>query len=409
MTQSEIDKRIKETRQYINDLLEEEAHADEDIKSRVRSHIRQIIVASLGYKISGKSFRFSYNDELEKTVNRIMAEFKDSVYDITEKRVLRSKTLSEDRNKSNIDDAIIFGFVFGKLGKYTFRERLNMYANQVKMEVEAAVAAGLFKDMTSDQILNQIMMYINSPYVNPAIQEAIRKGGFAASRIQSQGITYGTGRYISGFANLKRMEIMAMSQGYNYTNYRIWGKDKNIIGYYQFRNSSYPCEICDEAVGFHKITELTLPVHPNCVCSAFPVYKDDIVEGMTNNDLLKIRRKQLFTEAKETLSGKTFTPDNLGKQIRFTTTGLKEYLNQPHQQYAAKNEMLPQIKEVIKEAKYVGYSNYHKNSPYIVKSHIFETNVGGIPSWIICREDKDGIISFYSISDNAKVTKDIIK
>lgn len=272
MTKSEIDKRIKETRKYINDLLDEEAHADEDIKSRLRSHIRQIIIASMGLGLQGNLFRFSSNSDLEKTVDNIMAEFKDSVYDVTERRVLRSKTLSENRNKSNIDDAIILGFVFGKLGKYTFKERLNIYANQVKMEVEAAVAAGLFKGMNENQILNQIMMYINTPYLNPVIQEAIRKGGFAATRIQSQGITYGTGRYTSGFANLKRMEIMAMSQSYNYTNHKIWSSDKNVIGYYAFRNSSYPCELCDENVGFHKITDLTLPVHPNCQCGAFPIY-----------------------------------------------------------------------------------------------------------------------------------------
>lgn len=274
MTQSEINKRIEETRKYINDLLDEEAHADEDIKSRLRSHIRQIIIASMG--MPGRSFRFSDNEKLEKTIDSIMAEFKDSVYDITEKRVLRSKTLSENRNKSNIDDAIILGFVFGRLGKYTFRERLNMYANQIKMEVEAAVAAGLFKGMSTDQILNYIMMYANTPYLNPDIQEAIRKGGFAATRIQSQGITYGTGRYTSGFANLKRMEIMAISQGYNYANHRIWGKDKNIIGYYAFRNSNYPCELCDDNVGFHKITDLTLPVHSHCVCGAFPVFKGEM-------------------------------------------------------------------------------------------------------------------------------------
>lgn len=275
MTQSEIDKRINETRKYINDLLDEESRADEDIKSHLRSHVRQIIISSLGLNITGYSFRFSDNKELEKTIDNIMAEFKNSVYDITERRVLRSKTLSENRNKSNIDDAIILGFVFGKLGKYTFRERLNMYANQVKMEVEAAVAAGLFKGMNENQILNQIMMYINTPYLNPVIQEAIRKGGFAASRIQSQGITYGTGRYTSGFANLKRIEITAISQGYNYANHRIWNGDKNIIGYYAFRNSNYPCELCDDNVGFHKITDLTLPVHSNCQCGAFPIYKGE--------------------------------------------------------------------------------------------------------------------------------------
>lgn len=276
MTQSEIDKRIEETRKYISDLLDEEAHADEDIKSRLRSHVRQIIIASMGLGLPGNLFRFSSNIDLEKTVDNIMAEFKDSVYNVTERRVLRSKTLSENRNKSNIDDAIILGFVFGKLGKYTFKERLNMYANQVKMEVEAAVAAGLLKGMNENQILNQIMMYINTPYLNPAIQEAIRKGGFAATRIQSQGITYGTGRYTSGFADIKRMEIMAISQGYNYANHRIWSGNKNIIGYYAFRNSSYPCELCDSNVGFHKITDLTLPVHPNCQCGAFPIYIGEV-------------------------------------------------------------------------------------------------------------------------------------
>lgn len=409
MTQSEIDKRIKETREYISDLLDEEAHADEDIKSRLRSHIRQIIIASIGSGLPGNLFRFSSNNDLEKTVDNIMAEFKDSVYDVTERRVLRSKTLSENRNKSNIDDAIILGFVFGKLGKYTFGERLNMYANQVKMEVEAAVAAGLFKGMNENQILNQIMMYINTPYLNPAIQEAIRKGGFAASRIQSQGITYGTGRYTSGFADIKRMEIMAISQGYNYANHRIWGKDKNIIGYYAFRNSSYPCELCDDNVGFHKITDLTLPVHPNCVCSAFPVYRDDVIEGMTNNDILKIRRKQLFLEAKESLSGTVFTPDNIGREIRFTTTGIKEFLNQPHQKYEAKNELILNIKEVILKSKYLGYSDYHKNNPNIKASHLFETKIGGINSWLIVREGIDGTLNFYSVSDNRNALNKIKK
>ncbi|RHV92596.1 hypothetical protein DXA95_12385 [Odoribacter sp. OF09-27XD] len=336
-----------------------------------------------------------------------MAEFKDSVYDITERRVLRSKTLAENQNKSNIEDAIILGFVFGKLGKYTFRERLNMYSNQIKMEIEAAIAGGLFKDMSGDQIVNQIMMYLNNPYLNPSIQEAIRKGSFAATRIKSQGITYGTGRYISGFADLKRMGIMAISQGYNYANHRIWGNNKNIIGYYVFRNSSYPCAICDDGIGFHKITENVLPWHPNCVCGAFPVYKDDIIEGMTNNDILKIRRKQLFAEAKESLSGKTFTPENIGREIRFTTTGIKEFLNQPHEQYAAKNELITNIRDVIRKAEYKGYSDYHKNNPNIKASHIFETKVGGIDSWIIVRENIDGPLFFYSISDNRKVLKNI--
>ncbi|MEG0109400.1 MAG: hypothetical protein RR705_11225, partial [Lachnospiraceae bacterium] len=172
-----------------------------------------------------------------------------------------------------IDDAIILGFVFGKLGEYTFKERLNRYSFQIKMEIEAAIASGMFEGMNKNNILDDIMKYANNPYLNPSIREAIKKGGFSSARIKSQGITYGTGTYTSGMANLKRIELTAVAQGYNYSNHRIWGNNKNIIGYYAFRNSSYPCELCDSNIGFHNMNDLTLPVHGNCQCGAFPVYK----------------------------------------------------------------------------------------------------------------------------------------
>ncbi len=46
-------------------------------------------------------------------------------------------------------------------------------------------------------------------------------------------------------------------------------------------------------------------------------------------------------------------------------------------------------------------ARYEENY-FIVASHILETIIGGDTSYIIAREARDGIVSFYSISDSYK-------
>ncbi|MEG1686090.1 MAG: hypothetical protein RR319_09155, partial [Bacteroides sp.] len=109
--------------------------------------------------------------------------------------------------------------------------------------------------------------------------------------------------------------------------------------------------------------------------------------------------------AKSTLVGTEVWNDSLNANIVFSTKGIKEYLNQPHKYYSAKNEMLLNMKEVISNSKYKKWSKYHKDNVEILKSHVFQTKIAGKDSWIIIRENKDGKFYFYSISDNKNVLK----
>ena len=118
----------------------------------------------------------------------------------------------------------------------------------------------------------------------------------------------------------------------------------------------------------------------------------------------KERIKELRAWAKENLAQKEVYHDELGNSIKFTVTGIKEYLNQPHEFYYKKNELIKNIQNMIKGSKYLGFVDYKNRI-----SHIFEVEINGKNSWLIANEYQGRGIIFYSVSDNAKVLTDIKK
>jgi len=118
----------------------------------------------------------------------------------------------------------------------------------------------------------------------------------------------------------------------------------------------------------------------------------------------KDRIKELRAWAKENIANTEVYHNELKDNIKFTVSGIKEYLNQPHEFYFQKNELVKEIQNVVKNSDYLGFVNFKER-----KSHIFETKILGKSSWLIANEHKGRGIIFYSISDNAKVLTGIKK
>lgn len=55
------------------------------------------------------------------------------------------------------------------------------------------------------------------------------------------------------------------------------------IGYWQFRGSDYPCDACDEEVGFHELGDMEYDEypHPHCQCGRMPIYRREELDNMT--------------------------------------------------------------------------------------------------------------------------------
>lgn len=62
----------------------------------------------------------------------------------------------------------------------------------------------------------------------------------------------------------------------------LWA-GKQVIGYYVYRASSYDCPLCDDECGrLHPLTEMVVPIHPNCVCVTVEAYEGETPEDFSN-------------------------------------------------------------------------------------------------------------------------------
>jgi SPP1 gp7 family putative phage head morphogenesis protein len=134
----------------------------------------------------------------------------------------------------------------------------------------------------------------------------------------------------------------------------------------------------------------------------------ELQKQILQKDDFKTRRKELQDKAKIELKNVEAKHNKLDKPIAFTNKGIKEYLNQPHKYYAEKNELILDMPNVIKASTYKGFGDNIKQDN-IAKVHVFETEINGDKSYLIVRENTDGVLQFYSISDSDKVLLGINK
>lgn len=109
------------------------------------------------------------------------------------------------------------------------------------------------------------------------------------------------------------------------------------------------------------------------------------------------------------LQGTTISNPDFNHEVLVTGGSIREWTNQPHKEYAAKNSILKHIAKVFREANYIGFIDNFKKKPGVKQSHLFETNVLGELSWIIVREYEIGEFVLHSISDSDKIKTGIRK
>lgn len=109
------------------------------------------------------------------------------------------------------------------------------------------------------------------------------------------------------------------------------------------------------------------------------------------------------------LQGTTISNPDFNHEVLVTGGSIREWTNQPHKEYAAKNSILKHIAKVFREANYIGFIDNFKMKPGVKQSHLFETNVLGELSWIIVREYEIGEFVLHSISDSDKIKTGIRK
>jgi SPP1 gp7 family putative phage head morphogenesis protein len=143
------------------------------------------------------------------------------------------------------------------------------------------------------------------------------------------------------------------------------------------------------------------PAHPYTKVAGAKAAKPIILTVFNSQQLekLKTQRTEVKKWAKESLIGKTVSHPNIKKEIIFTSTGIKEALNQPHKFIVEKNEAIRTIKKRIKEAEFVKTSKSIKGKD--TEYHYLKTTIADEDSYIVIKTEENRS-SFYSIVDKLK-------
>lgn len=396
-----------QSKKELDEVVNIIANTNEQGRNIINEYVHKIVSAAILFSHLEVKFTFASNDNLDKKVNYMLVQCSDDIKALIEKAastaLLQIKDISDEDIQSALD------YVNRENNGSTITDRLDEYASNMKYMIEAYIAAGMAENASANEIANQYIMWMNNPYSSPMMRDAAKhRFDFVAPLILSLGYTLGSGRYISPVANTKRITTYSIAEGYNYAKLEIFRRDSRIIGYRTFRNSSFPCEVCDELTKtIHPLTDLVLPAHPACICGMYEVYANSerTPESPLPEDV-KIRRKEIREQAKH-LKTQTFFNSEFPKPIKISNKGIKEWLNQPNKYIIEKNELLLNIKNVIKESKYIGLGEDKHNDNIIV--HIFETQLRDSKQWIIVRDLSFSGAWIYSITDQPTILKYINK
>ena len=120
--------------------------------------------------------------------------------------------------------------------------------------------------------------------------------------------------------------------------------------------------------------------------------------------VLKTMWKDNFNWALKNIRGKHFKNPGIEEEIYISRRGIKEFLNQNHDDYLAKNEMIRHIEQILITAEYMGETLYGGRV-----SEIFRIQLCGEDNYIIANYNDEGELILYSITTSPKVLSDIKK
>jgi len=258
------DQEIRRAKDYILLRLRAERLSVSILDDALLSAARRIISISRRYNIPPELFRFSDYPALRAQVNAVLATLRGAVFE----NIREIDTFTDEDGGKYVAPAVTEPFK-----EKTFRERLAQYVSRWGFELEATIAgAGISGVKDENEILRGVREYLDRPYQNPWIKDNQDKGD--ARRLDGHLPHYGMGNPIASHKALSVLVTTTVATGWM-QNWKRINADKR--GYYVFRGSSFPCEICDFQASFpHDISDTAgmPPFHPNCRC--YVVFTDEL-------------------------------------------------------------------------------------------------------------------------------------
>jgi hypothetical protein len=217
---------IREAKAFILQRIEAELTASRYAADAIGRAVREIIALARRYSVPTSSFRFADNRKLNREVNAIISRLRQLLYEYTQ-----SVAATADQEDKEAVIAHINTTLYGK----TLTQRITEHTETLKNETQTAIANGIAYNPTSS--------------ARNAIDRLLRN---------TVAIAY---MYAYGLSATRR----------------------GAIGFISMRGSSYPCQTCDDNVGYHDIAEYNYAWHVNCRCIFIFIYPEDLYNPANQN------------------------------------------------------------------------------------------------------------------------------
>ena len=243
---------------------------EERIDEVLKEAEERIITICYKYDVAPTEFEISsrYNEQMMNEISEAMDEAEEEILSLIEEYSTRVTT-DKDRAKNLLAWMLLLG-----RNNRNLQQTLDTYLYKFMKDVEAAVAALKYANVPLAQAITKAKTHLHTIYVMPEVQKAFKQAeSFTATYIRSRGIVKGNvGLSNNGSTNITNMARITLQMVWMRSQAMDYQEDA--VAYYVLRGSSYPCEICDNACGFHMIDEMEYfpPLHPHCCCYAIPIY-----------------------------------------------------------------------------------------------------------------------------------------
>lgn len=237
---------------YLRQRIECEQAMSVLLENAMKEAAEKIVEICYAANVNPQTFRYADLPlRVQWDIDEVIRQFEESIDDY----FLTFAIADHEENRDKI-----LPFILGENHGQTFEERLSDYCGKYKNELMLLIGAGLFLGIAKSALVKSIGENLKHPYANRLLAEGI-----------DEPLTYGRGRSNSMFTAINTLTRFGIGKAWMYDRHLKAEMDQ-AQGFITFRNSTWPCEQCDEYASYvHPMDDPIPPIHANCVCGTIYV------------------------------------------------------------------------------------------------------------------------------------------
>ena len=285
-------KELEDAKKYVVRRSEAASALSDIAEEEITEAAAEITQIAMRYDIEPTLFALdsNVNEDMMDEVATVMDNLEESLMEH-----LEDYTTAPAKNEGTRYLILALVLSLGHLN-WGIRETLHQYLWRTLRQVEALIVSAKVAKLTPQAAVSMVRSSIGDfrgsstyrsimKYRHLYEAQYVRNGGQAT---YSDGTPNVQGVPISGVQAVLNVLKSAVDAAWLYNKQVEWASD-GVVGYWQFRGSDFPCDACDEEVGFHELgegedMEIRMEYdpypHPHCCCGRLPIYNKEQLENV---------------------------------------------------------------------------------------------------------------------------------